>query len=100
MSRSSQIDVIMHRLINVHEHTWMQTHINEIDHVETYAQFLEWNAHCLNEQTDAQLDWLMELCRQIRSERICLMDLDSCAVFEAFAIYYTKDKKLCIVNAR
>jgi len=98
MSRANKIEAIMQHLVDVHDYTRMQTLV-EVHEVQTYTTFLEWNAQCLNEQTDAQLDWITELCRQIQGD-ICLMDLESCSVFTAFAIYYTKKKKLCIVNPR
>ena len=65
---------------------------------KSYESFIDWNMQCLNELADSQLDWLVKLCNQMKTNQICLMDIDSCAIFKAFAIYYTKDKKLCIVN--
>jgi hypothetical protein len=71
-----------------------------IDHSMTYAEFHEWNTLCLSEQAPDYDPWLLRLCQLMKDNQICLMDLESCAVFEACAFFYDKNKRLCIINPR
>ena len=66
----------------------------------TYSEFLEFNLQCINRLSEDERAWVWGLCQRIRHEDISMMDLESCAVFNACAIYYSIDEKLCIVNPR
>lgn len=66
----------------------------------TYAEFLEFNLQCIHRLSEEERAWVWGLCERIRHEDISMMDLESCAIFNAAAIYYSIDEKLCIVNPR
>lgn len=66
----------------------------------TYAEFLIFNQECISKLTEEDHAWVLSLCQRIRRDDISLMDLESCSVFKACAIYYSIDEKLCIVNPR
>jgi len=71
-----------------------------IDTTKSYAEFLDWNQRCLNAMTDADITWLMGLCTRLKRKTVRLMDMEPCSVFTADAIYFDKEKNLCIVNPR
>lgn len=65
---------------------------------QTYADFLDWNTKCISELSESDRAWVWGLCQQLNKRNIKLMDMESCAVFTAYGIYYMSDKTLCIVN--
>jgi hypothetical protein len=67
---------------------------------KSYPTFLKWNFNCINELSDKDKEWLIELCKRIGDKKINLMDEESCATFEAYKIYFDENKKICIVNPR
>ena len=67
---------------------------------KSYSRFLKWNIDCIDELSDKDKEWLTELCKRIGDKKIKLMDEESCAVFEAYKIYFDENKKICIVNPR
>jgi hypothetical protein len=66
----------------------------------TYAEFYDWNLTCICDMTNAERDWLHGLCVRLKNKDVKLMDLESCITFTAFAFFFDKKKKLCIVNPR
>ena len=86
---------IEHYIIN--EYTFER--MNDINK-RSYSTFLQWNVDCINDLSDKDIEWLNELCKRIGDKKIKLMDEESCAVFEAYKIYFDENKKLCIVNPR
>ena len=66
----------------------------------TYAEFLIFNQECISKLSEEDHAWVWGLCKRIREQEISMMDLESCAVMKACAIYYSIDEKLCIVNPR
>lgn len=71
-----------------------------IDASKTYAEFLDWNQACLNAMSDADIAWLMGLCTRLKDGALNLMDMEPCVTWTADAIYFDKNKKLCIVHPR
>ena len=79
----------------INEYTFDRMNTNE-----SYTTFLKWNINCINELSDKDIEWLNELCNRIGNKKIKLMDEESCVAFDAFKIYFDKNKKICIVNPR
>ena len=71
----------------------------DIDTLETYETFFSWNKACVEELSDEDVAWVLGLCKRIQ-KGVSLMDLESCATFTAHAIFFNKDKRICIVNPR
>lgn len=71
-----------------------------IDDSMTYAEFHQWNTLCLSEQAPDYDPWLLRLCERMKDNQICLMDLESCCIFEASGFFFDKNKRLCIINPR
>ena len=71
-----------------------------IDDSMAYAAFFNWNIKCLRELPNSELDWITTLCDRLKMGSLNLMDLESCAVFTAYQIYFNMDKEFCVVNPR
>jgi hypothetical protein len=70
-----------------------------IDTLETYEKFVSWNKACVDELNAEDVAWVLGLCKRIQ-QGVGLMDLESCATFSAHAIFFDKNKRICIVNPR
>ena len=68
-------------------------------HWTSYREFYEWNVKCLHESQDDAI-WLHHFCKLLSSDRIKLMDEESCATFSAYGFYYDEDKNIVLVNPR
>lgn len=76
---------------------------NECSEINTnlsYNQFLEWNIKCIIESSDDDRLLFKILANNIINKKIGQMDLESCAVFESFSLFYDSNKILIIVNPR
>ena len=101
MNNALGTDTFIGFIIDTYDYERMlATECSSIDRTRTYAQFIEWNRKCIDELVDAERNFLLQLCNKINTNKISLMDLESCAVFKAHKIYYDRRKNLCIVNPR
>jgi hypothetical protein len=66
----------------------------------SYNQFLEWNIKCIIESSDEDRLLFKILVNNIINKKIGQMDLESCAVFESYSVFYDTKKRLIIVNPR
>ena len=66
----------------------------------TYPEFLAWNMSCAAALSEDELKCVVTLCGMISSDRISIMDSESCTAFDAEGIYFNPEKRLCIWNAR
>ena len=66
----------------------------------TYAEFILWNINCFREFDNDEKKDILQICKLISSKRIALVDEEHCQECTASAIYFNKNKKLCIVNPR
>jgi hypothetical protein len=73
---------------------------NKINTNLSYNQFLEWNIKCIIESSDDDRLLFKILADNIINNKIGQMDLESCAVFESFSLFYDSKKRLIIVNPR
>ena len=73
---------------------------NKINNKLSYNQFLEWNIRCIIESSDDDRLLFKILANNIINNKIGQMDLESCAVFESFSLFYDTKKRLIIVNPR
>lgn len=71
-----------------------------IEWAETYSDFLEWNKSCLEELSLEDVKWVWGLCQRLNNNKIGMMDMECCGVWEADAIYYDLNKNLVIVHPR
>jgi len=101
MSTNNSLQSIMAYIIASHSYDRMQARdCVGVDDSFTYAAFLEWNRRCIRELPEDEVTWLMGLCSHISNNKISIMGLESCTVYEACAIYFDQNKRLCIVNTR
>ena len=101
MTTNNPIQMIMSLIVDSHSYDRMQSSdCTGVDDTLSYAAFLEWNNKCIRELSDEDLNWLVGLTNYINKDKIRLMDLESCALFSACAIYFDQKKRLCIVNPR
>jgi len=98
---STNVNSITPFIVDAHYYARMQSRDCEgVDDSVRYAEFISWNIQCISELKDGERAFLFDLCQHIKNNKLNLMDLESCLVFEASAIYYDQNKKLCIVNPR
>ena len=98
---SNNVNSITPFIVDAVSYARMQSNDCEgVDDSVRYAEFISWNIQCISELTAAERAFLFDLCQLIKKNKVSLMDLESCAMFEASAIYYDQKKKLCIVNPR
>jgi hypothetical protein len=71
-----------------------------IDKSESYHDFLAWNKYCLEELSFEDVSWVWGLCQRINYNKIGMMDMEDCGIWEADAIFYDINKKLIIVHPR
>jgi hypothetical protein len=76
------------RMKNMSEYPW-----------DSYTEFYDWNVKCLQESQDDAI-WLYSFCKLLATDRIKLMDEESCAIFAAYGFYYDEDKNIVLVNPR
>jgi hypothetical protein len=101
MSDSAIINEIMRHLPDAGDFQRMiELNCKNVDAIQSYQGFLSWNETCIKELSQDERNWVLGLCQKIKKFKISLMDLESCAVFDAFKIYYCQNKHLCIVNPR
>ena len=90
---------ILGYLVSEHDYERIQYNKDELAD-ETWESFLEWNTACVSALSAEDRTWLADLCVRMSRNMIKLVDLESCAEFQAFAFYYNKNKQLYIVNPR
>ena len=101
MNETEIIQTIMSYVVDGGGYDRMQwSECRKVDKDTPYEDFLVWNETCINLLTNDERLWLLSLCRMLTKKDVNLMDMESCAVFRANAIYFGLDKKLCIVNPR
>ena len=71
-----------------------------IDRAETYYSFLAWNKSCLQELSLDDVKWVWGLCERMNNNKIGMMDMEDCGIWEADAIFYDQKKNLVIVHPR
>ena len=71
-----------------------------VDTIQSYQDFLSWNQKCINDLSQDERNWVLGLCQKMKKYKISHMDLESCAVFDVYMIYYCQNKNLCIVDPR
>jgi hypothetical protein len=82
---------------------WDFKRIKELDKIDeniNYEEFINWNIKCINELSNKETIWLLNLCNNIQNNKINLVDLESCCSFEASNFYFDNHKNICIVNPR
>ena len=95
------IQRIMMHMVEEHDYERMIVHdCDSIDISMSYNKFILYNKACLNELSYDDVRWIWGLCKRLKHEVIGLMDLESCAVFEASYIFYDNNKNIVIVNPR
>lgn len=101
MSDSAIISEIMNYRPNEQDFQRMKSHkCQNVDTIASYQDFLAWNEKCITELSQDERNWVLGLCQRMKRYKITHMDLESCAVFDAFVMYYCQEKNLCIVNPR
>jgi hypothetical protein len=101
MNETEIIQNIMSYVVDASDYDRMQwSECSKVDKDTPYEDFLVWNETCINLLNNRERIWLLDLCRMLTQKSVNLMDMESCAVFTANAIYFGLDKKLCIVNPR
>lgn len=96
--KMTDIDYIMSMLPSYYEFERMITSF-ECSY-GTYDDFLEHNERIINNLPGDDLAFLRRLCGMIKTTRVNLMDMESCAEFQSSGIYYNKEGELCIFNPR
>jgi len=66
----------------------------------TYDEFLEHNEKLINQLPADDLAFVRRLCGIIKTTKLNLVDMESCAEFDAQGIYYNMKGELCIFNPR
>jgi hypothetical protein len=74
--------------------------MNDDINFSNYKEFLEFNIKCIDELTDDDKNWLLALCKKLKSSMIHLVDTEHCVEFDADTFYFNHNKKLCITNPR
>lgn len=101
MSNSAIITEIMTFIPDADDFQRMKSHdCQNVHTIRSYQDFLAWNEKCIKELSQDERNWVLGLCQKIKKYKISLMDLESCAVFDAFKIYYCQNKNLCIASPR
>ena len=101
MNEDQIIKTIMSYVVHDVEYERMQwENCKGVDKNAPYEEFLEWNMACINLLNNGERLWTIGLCNKLDTQSVGLMDLESCAIFTAHAIYFDKNRRLCIVNPR
>ena len=102
MTDQELIGRIMEQVIGYNDYQRMvDIGCSGIDTMLSYNEFLSWNEKCLSRLSSEDISWTMDLCKRfISRKKISMMDLESCAVFQAAYIYFDKKGRICIVNPR
>ena len=74
--------------------------MNEDYEEMSYEDFIIWNLECLRTITVEDRGYLMWMCKKMRSNKINLVDMESCSSFTANGFYFDKESNLCIINPR
>jgi hypothetical protein len=82
------------------EHDYMRMADMNDDYTMCYAEFIAWNLKKISELSEEDRAWLKGLCRRIRSDKIRLMDHESCVEWDACGFYYDVRGHLCIMHPR
>lgn len=94
-------NIIMSFVVDARSYARMQSQdCSGVDDSVQYAAFLDWNLKCINALTDDERNWVLKLTQMIKGDKLNMLDLESCASFNASNIYYDINKKLCIVHPR
>jgi len=101
MNETEIIQTIMSYIVDAGGYDRMQSEeCKGVDKNTPYEDFLVWNETCINLLNNGERLWVLGLCERLTTKSVQLMDMESCAVFTADAIYFGLNKKLCIVNPR
>jgi hypothetical protein len=66
----------------------------------SYDDFVIWNKQCIMELPFDDHIWIFGLCNKLKASKIGMMNMEDCGVWTAYAFFYDKEKKLCIVHPR
>jgi len=85
-------------LPSIYMYERMKNYNDEYTDFGPYQEFIKFNFNIINNMSNKDKTWLIELCKKINYTDICVVDEESCIEFEASGIYFTNDNKLCIYN--
>jgi hypothetical protein len=71
-----------------------------IDDKKSYDEFVEWNIKCLKESSEEDLIFFKSLYNKISNSKMSQMDLESCAVWDSYKVFFAKNTNLVIVHPR
>ena len=94
----SDVDYIMKMLPDYYDFERMVRHQDNIN--GTYDQFVKHNLKIISDLPADDLGFLRRLCGIIKTTRLNLVDMESCAEFHSEGIYYNYKSELCIFNPR
>ena len=99
MSRTDMMyDIVGYIVPECYYERMIHEECSGIDSSYTYNDFIIYNYNCLSELSDDDIKWMWDLCRRINSTG--LMDMESCAIFQADSFFFDTQKKIIIVNPR
>lgn len=80
----------------------MQEYNDDKEHMlfGSYAIFLEHNEECVEKLNTDELDFVYMLCKQIRDNKIIMVDEEDFGEWKATAIYYNRKRNLTIMHPR
>lgn len=94
----SDVDYIMAMLPDYDDFERMLRHQDDIN--GTYDQFVKHNLKIISNLPADDLGFLRRLCGIIKTMKLNLVDMESCAEFKSEGIYYNDKGDLCIFNPR
>jgi hypothetical protein len=74
-----------------------------VEGLETYEAFVEWNTNCVNEFSARDVAWaqtLIGICAMLRHGQLKMVDMESCGEWTAGGFYFNAKKELVIAHPR
>ena len=65
-----------------------------------YEDFIKWNIKCFSEFKYEKQLWIEQLCKDIKNDKVCIMDEDFCVNFSSRNIFFDLNKSLVITCPR
>ena len=71
-----------------------------IDPSMNYNDFFLYNKKCLEELSFDDVNWVWGLCQRLNNNKIGMMDMEDCGIWEADSIFYDQNKNIVVVHPR
>jgi hypothetical protein len=71
-----------------------------VEGIDDYAAFVEWNARCVANLSDEMLAVLTGVCTLLKNDALKMSDMEDCGEWGASGFYFNAKKQLVIVHPR